>query len=274
MAYIRAEIKVEEMTRTVPTSLYFPTDLPTEVGNKVKGVITLFHGLGNCPDDWMMMSAATRYAADNGYILVAPNADNSFFADMAFGSPYYTAITEYLPAKLDAIFRIPRHRELNYIAGLSMGGYGAMHVGLSNPDKYAAIGSFSGSLDAEWIMENYRDDPTLRPIMQAAFGTEMSLPKQYDTFHLAKEVAKLPKEKQPRIFCTCGKQDTSTKMYLQNMAFKKHAQSLPLDYTFLEWDGVHEWNFWDRSLAEFIGFIQNSNYGTCKRANWSAAVSS
>ncbi|MDL2252569.1 hypothetical protein LJC49_00650 [Ruminococcaceae bacterium OttesenSCG-928-I18] len=273
MAYIRAEIKMEEMTRTMPVSLYFPTDLPEEVGNKVKGVITLFHGMGNSPSDWMMMSAATRYAADNGYILVAPGADNSFFADMAFGSPYYTAITEYLPRKLDAIFKIPRKREINYLAGLSMGGYGAMHVGLSNPDKYAAIGSFSGSLDAAWILENYREDATLRPIMEAVVGTEFVLPERYDVFRLAEKVSKMPKKEQPRIFCTCGRQDGSTRMYLQNLAFKEHAAKLPLDYTFREWDGVHEWNFWDRSLAEFIGFIQGSDYGRRKRGDWSAPES-
>ena len=269
MAFIQTDIKLPLIERTITTQLYFPTDLPESVGNKVKGVITLLHGLSNTGSDWMMMTAAARYAADNGYILIAPNADNSFYHDMRYGSPFYTAITELLPAQLRSIFKIPDEREKNFIAGLSMGGYGALRIGLSHPERYAACGSFSGSVDLGMLMKIGKGTIFETAFTTPLFGENASLPEQADLFSLAEKVAQLPKEQQPRIYCTVGKQDQGIpQIYTQNQNFRKAAEALPLEYTYEEWDGVHEWNFWDRSLAQFIGFIQNSEYGAKKCNDW------
>ncbi|MDL2293227.1 esterase family protein [Ruminococcaceae bacterium OttesenSCG-928-D13] len=269
MAFISTEIKIYETATTVPVQLYFPTDLPATVGNKVKGVITLLHGMGNTPSDWMQFSAAPRYAADNGYILVAPDAQASFYADMACGTPWYTILTEYLPAQLGRIFKIPTEREMNYIAGLSMGGYGAMRIGLAHPERYAAIGSFSGCLDMRRMAEESHL-PGAPPILAPVLGPNFDLPPELDVMELLKKVAELPADQQPKLYCTCGLQDTELpNVKQQNETFRALAESLPVTYAFREWQGVHEWNFWDRSLAEFIGYIQGSDYGARKRADWS-----
>lgn len=271
MATIQANIRCPSLGRTITTRLYFPTDLPSSVGNRVKGVITLLHGYTNTGADWMEYSAAIRYAADNGYILVAPNADNSFYLNQKYGTPFYTAITEELPAQLASIFRIPTERENNYIAGLSMGGYGAMLIGLSHPERYAAIGSFSGALDMGGMLQAARANPAFRPMFAPIFGDELELTENADLFALAKKVARLPKQQQPRLFITCGDEDDDDQLILtQNQNFYSAIQNLPLEYRYTTWPGVHEWNFWDRSLAEFIGFVQNSGYGKRKCADWAA----
>lgn len=268
MAFITAEIKIFETASAITVRLYFPTDLPAIVGNDVKGVITLLHGFGNSSADWVHMSAACRYAADNGYILVMPDATNSFYSNMAFGAPWHTIIAELLPAQLQRIFKIPSNREINYIAGLSMGGYGAMRIGLSHPNRFAAVGSFSGTVDMLSLLNALQNMPDYKPMFAPIFGQELNLPDDANLFNLAKIVSTMPKNQQPRIFCTCGLQDEEGKIYQQNQAFKALAKTLPLDYTYREWDGTHEWNFWDRSLAEFIGFIQNSGYGLRKQNDW------
>lgn len=272
MAFIQTEIKIPSLDRTIPTSLYFPTDLPAIVGNEVKGVITLLHGYTNTGTDWMMMTSAPRYAADNGYILIAPGADNSFYHDMYYGTRFFTAITQELPDQLRSIYKIPEEREKNYIAGLSMGGYGALRIGLSFPERYAAIGSFSGSMDIVSIVRASADNPYERAIFSSIFGEDLQVPEEANPFHLIKKVATLPENRRPRIFCTCGIQDADNfgNIRGQNDTFRQAVRQLPLDYLYREWDGVHEFNFWDRSLAEFIGFIQNSDYGQRKCADWSA----
>lgn len=269
MSYIQAEIKIPQFFKNITVNLYFPTDLPDNVGNKVKGVITLLHGLGNTGKDWFMMIAAARYAADNGYIIVAPNADNSFYIDMRYGSPYYTILTELLPAQLQAIFNIPTEREKNFLAGLSMGGYGAMRIGLSQPHKYAAVGSFSGVVDVSLFKEFTQKVPEMKVFMEPVLGPDLTIPPELNLGVLAEQVSRLPKQEQPRLFCSCGLQDNDMVQILkQNRAFHKTAAGLGLDIAYKEWDGVHEWNFWDRSLAEFIGFIQNSDYAERKRNDW------
>ncbi|MEI3013566.1 MAG: alpha/beta hydrolase-fold protein [Ruthenibacterium lactatiformans] len=131
MAYIDCKLKSQILGTTVGVKLYFPTDLPADVGYTVKGVLTLLHGYTNSGDDWMQMTAAPRYAADNGLVLIMPDCGNSFYQNMMHGGAYKTFVTEELPMLLGRMFKLPARREQNFIAGLSMGGYGALFLGLS-----------------------------------------------------------------------------------------------------------------------------------------------
>ena len=90
MAYIDCKLKSQILGTTVGVKLYFPTDLPADVGYTVKGVLTLLHGYTNSGDDWMQMTAAPRYAADNGLVLVMPDCGNSFYQNMMHGGAYKT----------------------------------------------------------------------------------------------------------------------------------------------------------------------------------------
>lgn len=272
MAFITAEVKIPGYHRTITTELYFPTDLPESVGNKINGVITLLHGRSNTAGDWMRMTCAPRYAADNGYVLIAPTADNSFYMDMAYGDAFYTILSEALPAQLRAIFQLPGEREKNFIAGLSMGGYGALRFALAHPGRYAACASFSGSIAVrEMLTSPAAAQSELRDYAISLVGPEMKLPDEVDLFWLARQVAALPRAQQPRILCTCGNQDGEfVGIAAQNEAFAAHAKALGLDYTYLKWDGEHDFAFWDRSLAQFFSFIQGSDYLARKQADWNA----
>lgn len=67
----------------------------------------------------------------NGLVLIIPDCDNPFYQNMVYGGAYYSFMTEELPLLLRTIFRLSPPRSQNYIAGLSMGGYGALYLGLS-----------------------------------------------------------------------------------------------------------------------------------------------
>ena len=130
MAYIDCKLKSQILQTTVTVKLYFPTDLPAEVGNQIKGCLTLLHGFTNCSEDWFQMTSAARYAADNGLVLIVPDCGNSFYQNMMYGGAYRTFLVDEMPALLHNIFRfIPMQRDRNFIAGLSMGGYGALYLG-------------------------------------------------------------------------------------------------------------------------------------------------
>jgi putative lysine transport system ATP-binding protein len=268
MATIQASIFIPEISRSVQVHLYFPTDNMAE-NAEARGVITLLHGFSGSGDDWVQLSAAGRYAYDNGYILICPSCDNSFYNNMVYGPPWYTVLTEYLPARLSQIFRIPTDREMNYIAGLSMGGYGALRIALLNPGRYAAAGAFSGALDIKKLVGLYRDSKNANSLFAGIFGNDFFIPDDADLLKLAPKASADPQVRQLRIFITCGKQDNlDHQVYSQNQSFLRSVQGLPLDITYHEWDGAHEWHFWDRSLAEYIGFIEKSDYGAQKRNNW------
>ena len=267
MAFIQASLQIPEILTSTRVQLYFPTDLPPEAGNEVLGVITLLHGLGNSSSEWMHYSAACRYAADNGFVLVVPEVGNSFYNNMCHGAPWHTILTQLLPNQLHRIFRLPAKREQNYVAGLSMGGYGAFLLALSRPDLYAAAGSFSAPLDIASIAPHMKASP-MAPLLTPVFGESLTVPPESNLPLLAQTVAALPAEEQPRLYATCGKEDNSPGVCESNRSFKALARKLRLDFTFDEWQGIHEWNYWDRSLAQFIGFLLENDYGTKKRDDW------
>lgn len=263
MAFIQCKIRSAVLQTSVAIQLYFPTDLPAEVGNEVKGVLTLLHGYTNDCDDWVHMTSACRYAADNGLALVVPSVGNSFYLDMVHGGAYFTFITEEMPRELNRIFRLPQARESSFVAGLSMGGYGAVMAALRRPDLYAACASFSGALDLAALF-NFGDHVAL-------FGDAQQVPPNADLFQLAQQAAALPKAQQPRILLTCGKQDTSNgDIHDYNVRFAAHCKALGLATESVQWNGVHEWNFWDRSITRGIDFFLQNGYYARKLADWRA----
>lgn len=272
MAFVTCKLKSAVLQTQVDVRLYFPCDLPREVGYEVKGVLTLLHGFSNAAEDWIQYSAASRYAADNGLVLIIPSCSNSFYNDMAYGGAYYTFITMEMPVILSRIFNIPQNREINFIAGLSMGGYGALRIGLANSDKYAACASFSGAVDVQMMLAE-KERPEVKYVFAPIFGDNLDLPQESNLFYLADNVSNFTHKNKPRILCTCGRQDYEPYMIRpQNQAFSQHLSKLDLDYKYLEWDGVHEWSFWDKSLVIAIDFFLNNGYAVKKLKDWSEPI--
>lgn len=269
MAFISCKLTSAAMATKVDVQLYFPCDLPAETNsNEIKGVLTLLHGYTNTGDDWIQFSSCTRYAADNGLVLIIPSVGNSFYSDMVYGSAAYTFITQEMPYQLSQIFKIPSQRDKNFIAGLSMGGYGALKIGLSQPTKFAGCASFSGAVDVASMLAQ-KDAPGVKEVFTPIFGETLELPDSSNLFKLATQVATLPKPQQPLIMCTCGKQDYEPYMIRpQNEIFATHANSLNLKFKYLEWDGNHEWYFWDKSLVLAIDYFFNNGYAAKKIAEW------
>ena len=271
MAYIECKLNSEILETKVDVALYFPTDLPQEVGNEVKGVLTLLHGYTGCGADWMQMTSAARYAADNGFVLIMPSCTNSFYHDMAYGGAWKTFVTEEMPTQLRRMFHLPPQREKNFIAGLSMGGYGALYLGLSRLDLYAGCASFSGAVDVQ-SMITYGEEFGVRTVFTPIFGADLSVPDSSKLEVLAQRISALPAEQQPRILLTNGLQDIPVySIKPQNDALHAILKTLPLaQYRRMEWDGVHEWNFWDRSLVYALDYFLENGYAAKKHSDWQA----
>ena len=270
MAYITCKLKSETLDTRVDIQVYFPTDLPEQVGNKVNGVLTLLHGYSNAADDWMQMSAATRYAADNGLVLIAPSCQNSFYQDMAYGGAWKTFLTEEMPFSLGKIFKLPTEREKNFIAGLSMGGYGALYLGMSCPDLYAGCASFSGAVDVAMMLDAGECMPEIAESFVPVFGENLALPKSSNLHYLSEKISRLPMQQQPKIIMTNGIEDVEPfQIKAQNDSLHATMESLPLaQYKRMEWHGGHEWSFWDRSLIYAIDYFLENDYAEKKMADW------
>ncbi|MEG1381072.1 MAG: alpha/beta hydrolase family protein [Ruthenibacterium sp.] len=269
MAFIDCALASKVLATKVNIKLYFPTDLPNIVGNTVKGVLTLLHGHAGCGADWMEMTAAARYAADNGLALVAPSCGNSFYHDMAYGGAYKTFVTEEMPKALSKIFKLPMEREKNYIAGLSMGGYGALYLALSRPDLYAGCASFSGAVDIGMMLDAAKESDVADSFIPV-LGDDLTLKPEDNILCLVRKIAALPAKEQPKIFLTNGLQDLEPyQIKAQNDALHTVCKTLPMaNYRRMEWLGVHEWNFWDRSLVYALDYFLENGYAARKMNDW------
>ena len=216
--------------------------------NRPVPVLWLLHGMHGSHSAWLMRSNIQRYAAPYGLAVVMPSGLNSFYTDMAHGMKFYSYIANELPETMSKFFNFSRKREDNFIAGLSMGGCGSLMIGLSQPEKYAAIGCFSAGASnflPENLDQHYRD---------LAFGNAPIAGTYKDTFGNAQKILaeNLP---QPRIYHSCGSEDGLLNWAHETRSFFDSLPGHPFDYQYVERPGIHDWNFWDQEIQQFLRFL-------------------
>ena len=211
---------------------------------KLPRVLYLLHGLSDDHSIWMRRTSVERYAAKQNLAVIMPAVNRSFYINERYGAAYWDFVSEELPKVMHTFFRLSNKPEDTFVAGLSMGGYGAMRLALTYPERYAAAGSFSGALDLAALGER-RDKTELHRILgddTSISGTDL------DCFHLMKKNADAPKK--PRLFVACGTADFLYDAHLKAVpALKENGW----DVTHFEKpDAIHEWGFWDEMIAAFI----------------------
>ncbi len=110
-------------------------------------MLYLLHGMSDDHTAWLRYTSIERYAARHGLAVVMPAVGRSFYANEAHGHPYWDFLSEELPAVVGRFLRVSDRREDTFVAGLSMGGYGAFKWALRQPERFAAAASLSGALD-------------------------------------------------------------------------------------------------------------------------------
>ena len=214
----------------------------------------LLHGLSDDHTIWMRRTSIERYAAAKNIAVVMPAVGRSFYQDMTSGPKYWTFLSEELPALCQQWFPLSAAREDNFAAGLSMGGYGALRLGLGRPDKYAAVASLSGALDlAKRLREAGKEGSRMsRAEWEGMFGPELKgAGTDADLFTLAQKVATSAGPK-PKLYLCCGTEDG---LLADNHEFRRHLDSVHLENTCEEGPGDHEWGYWDTQIQRVLDWL-------------------
>lgn len=199
----------------------------------------LLHGLSDDHTIWLRRTSIERYATEYGICVVMPCGGKSFYTDMKYGMKYYTYIAKELPRIIREFFNVSDKREDNYIAGLSMGGYGALKIGLRECDSFCAAAALSPVIDLHFAGER-------NEWLTSIFGEDGQIPKEEDVLYLVEKQDKNPNK--PRIYVGIGTEDF---LYEDNVKFRKKMKKLHYDFTYRESPGVHNWAFWD----EYIQYV-------------------
>lgn len=211
-------------------------------------VLYLLHGLSDDHSAWFRRTSLERYAANMNLAIVMPDGGRSFYVnhkEQPFLA-YERFMTEDLINFTDRTFRTIPNKTGRAIAGLSMGGYGAMKLALSHPDLYAAAISHSGAL----TQGRYALDPGNEWNGQWVpwFGR---WPKGGgdDLSALAERV---PKSKRPKLRIDCGRKDF---LIDANRAYHKHLMKIRYSHEYAEHPGVHDWVYWDLHIRDTLAFV-------------------
>jgi putative tributyrin esterase len=214
----------------------------------------LLHGLSDDDTTWVRRTALERYVAERGIAVVMPQVQRSFYTDEVWGRPYWTFVSEELPRAARHFFRLSDDPAKTFVAGLSMGGYGAFKLALRHPDRFGAAASLSGVLDlAGWlrILETAEDRPgrSEDPLMwQRIFGDPPAVEgTDDDLLHLLDKVAS-----PPPLYIACGTQDA---LYSSNVVFRDACaeRGIPLVTEFSA--GQHDWEFWDAKIRDVLAWL-------------------
>ena len=207
----------EAMNSVRTYGLLLPPDYDT--ATRRYPVIYLLHGSGQQHATW---GRRTLLDGATGAIVVMPDMDRTRYA-LAGGRvdpQAETFVTQELVKEIDGRYRTIPTREGRAIAGLSIGGLGAMLLGLHHPERYAAIGAFSAPFDG--------------------LG---------DAAALVDAASAAPR---PVIYVGCGVADS---LLPASRRFGALLQSHGVERKYEEGPGAHTWEAWDWQLAAFLKMV-------------------
>lgn len=246
-----ALLRVDYASKALEMTTAFQAILPDEGDLGDAKVVYLLHGLTDNCTGWTRYTACERYARERGVALVIPEVQRSFYIDGVHGLNYFTYVSQELPQAVHRMFGLSLEREKNYVMGLSMGGFGALKCALTNPERYAGCGSFSGVTDLEAMRA--LPAPPLHPWeFDALLGSGNRAGAENDLFALAE------KQNLPPIYLSCGEQDS---LYPMNVRFAAHLKQLGIRHRFDRRPGAHSWDFWDRSLQDCLQWLLEEKNG-------------
>jgi len=201
----------------------------------------LLHGLSDDQTIWLRRTSIERYASEYGICVVMPCGGRSFYCDIKNGMAYYTYIAKELPQRIREFFRVSHKREDTFIAGLSMGGYGALKLALKEPDTFCAAAGLSPCCDLK--AARFED------LLISIFG-KPELPPEEDIIHLAEKQKNNPLR--PRLYAAIGTEDF---LYNSFQPVRKALENSTYDFTYLEKPAAHTWDFWDSQIQHALAWM-------------------
>jgi putative tributyrin esterase len=241
----------------LPVNYYSPNFVPPgPLPNKFMGhypVLYLLHGGGGHSDQWITITNLSDYAAHYPMIVVMPEGNYGWYTDSATTpkEKYESYIEELIP-DVERRFKVLPVRNRRSIAGLSMGGYGALKFGVKHPDKFVFAGSMSGALGPTSVTEQGNLAKVDWDSISNAFGPAGSSTRAANDLY--KLYSELPTERiadLPYIYFDCGTEDIIFWPLNRHLTDIFMARKIPHEYR--ELPGNHNAAYWDKQIQEVLG---------------------
>lgn len=266
MATLHIEMFSPSLCRSADFYVLIPNDLPVEARKEnphyARPVKTLFllHGYTGNNRDWLIRSSVQELSGKYNLAVVLPSGENSFYVDAgATGHQYHSLIAKDILGYVRSTLGLAMEPQDTFIGGLSMGGFGALHIGLSHPDAFSRIIALSAALIVGEVAQMCPDGAGNAlgnyAYYQAVFGdpsTVLGSDRNPETL-----VKRLLQNRQPvpGIYLACGTEDS---LIESNRMFGKFLSANGIDARFVEKPGMHDWKFWNERIEPAICWALDS----------------
>ena len=235
--------------RAMKYRVLLPADYATS--QRRYAVLYLLHGLGGDYKDWTTRTNLAEYSRTLPLIIVMPDGENSWYTNAANAPEerFEDYILTDLQADVAAKYRTINSRHGRTIAGLSMGGYGALKIALKRPGSFAVAASFSGAFSAT-RPELLKLIPSQEEPLRRIYGDgDSPVRRENDLYTLA---AVVKPGSAPYIYIDCGISDGLVGANREVVAALHKSGAA---YEYHEVAGGHSWEYWDRRIREFLAVL-------------------
>jgi putative tributyrin esterase len=238
--------------KTLPYSVVLPRDYRASRTTRYP-VLYLLHGVAGHYSDWLTKSNVADYASKYRLIIVTPEGNNGWYTDSATiaADKYESYFIKELIPDVQKRFRTIETRYGRGVAGLSMGGYGALKFGIKSPATFIFAGSMSGTLDvASWTEDELKDLGIIRDSVLAVFGPVGSeTRKRNDIFEMVRGMTAARGAGLPFLYFDCGTEDALCR---SNPEFAALLHEKKIPHEFRQLPGNHNWAYWDQQVQEIL----------------------
>ena len=237
---------------TLPYNVILPPDYRSSSATRYP-VLYLLHGLGGHYGDWVTHTNLADYAAQYRMIVVTPEGNDGWYVDGASGSndKYEAYILQELMPDVDKRYRTIQSRYGRAVAGLSMGGYGAIKYGLKYPSTFAFAASMSGAFAVTRYTEKEMGGANWEPFLKTFGPVGSETHKANDIFEITKALTPTRVALLPYFYFDCGTEDAARHINA-NRELSEMFLEKKIAHEYRELPGDHSWAYWDEQVPEVL----------------------
>jgi len=244
------QFRSELIGKTLPYNVILPPDYRASRATRYP-VLYLLHGLSGHYSDWTTRTNVADYASKYRMIIVTPEGNDGWYTDSATvpNDKYESYILKELVPDVQKRYRTIETRYGRGIAGLSMGGYGALKFGLKHPGTFNFAASISGALDGPWLEKDSMAGAIRESVMRV-FGADGSeTRKANDIFEMVRTMTPARAATLPFLYFDCGTDDP---VFNSNPQLAALLRERKIPHEFRQLPGNHNWAYWDQQVQEVL----------------------
>lgn len=265
MAFGEVVFFSKELNRDVEFRFILPGERPEDWERNPKAytrptkALYLLHGHTKNNLEWMMASIVPLLAVKYNMAIIMPSGENSFYLNGPDGMFTSRKYNDYVGKELveyaTKMLGLTGKREDTFIAGESMGGFGAVMVGLNHPETFSKIGAFSPAMIQDRVDGSQLAEET-RTIngsyLDAAFGVVSDISTSDRNPEVRIKKMKAEGISIPELYMCCGEEDG---LLENDRRFKKFLEEQGIALTYREGHGEHNFYYWNEILPEAMEWM-------------------